>query len=256
MSSNTTILITGANRGIGKGLVAVYLAVPNTTVVATVRDPSHPTAESLQSLPKATGSSLIVIKLDVSSTESINSGIKSLGSTHDVHGLDVVIANAGIAGMSDPLTLTPVSELQKFINVNAYGPLELFQAVASLLRSSKADNKGKFVLISSAGGSLTTMNTILPLAGYGASKALANFLFKWLALESEDVLIWAQHPGMVASDMGTAGFDAAKEIGIDLSAHAISVEESAQAIKQIVDRSTFENIRGKFIGPDGSELPW
>lgn len=181
--------------GIGKGLVAAYLTVPNTTVVATVRDPSHPTAESLRSLSKAAGSSLIVIKLDVLSTESISSGIKSLELTHDVHGLDIVIANAGIAGMSDPLALTPVSELQKFINVNAYGQLELFQAVVSLLRSSKANNKGKFVLISSAGGSLTTMNTILPLAGYGASKALANFLFKWLALENDDVLIWAQHPG-------------------------------------------------------------
>lgn len=39
---------------------------------------------------------------------------------------------------------------------------------------------------------------------------------------------------MVASEMGQAGFDAAKEIGIDLSAHAISVEESARAIKQMV----------------------
>ncbi|KAL9473296.1 hypothetical protein ACSS6W_007676 [Trichoderma asperelloides] len=198
MSSNTNILITGANRGIGKGLVTAYLAVPNTTVVATVRDPSHTTAKSLQSLSKAAGSRLVVIKIDISSIESIGCGIKSLVSTHDVHTLDVVIANAGIAGMSASLALTPVSELQSFINVNAYGQLELFKAVAPLLRSSKVYDKGKFVLISSAGGSLTTMNTILPLAGYGASKALANFLFRWLALENEDVLIWAQHPGLEA----------------------------------------------------------
>lgn len=169
--------------------------MPNTTVVATVRDPSHTTAKSLQSLSKASGSRLVVLEIDVSSTESIGRGIKSLVSSHNVRALDVVIANAGIAGMSASLASTPVSELQNFINVNAYGQLELFKAVASLLRCSKVDSKGKFVLISSAGGSLTTMNTILPLSGYGASKALANFLFRWLALENEDVLIWAQHPG-------------------------------------------------------------
>jgi norsolorinic acid ketoreductase len=183
------------SSGIGKGLVATYLAVPNTTVVATVRDPSHPTAQSLCSLPKASGSSLIVITLDVSSTKSIESGIKSLISAHNIDVLDVVIANAGLAEMSSPLTTSPVSELQKFVDTNAFGQFELFKAVAPLLRASKAESKGKFVLISSAGGSLTTMNVILPLAAYGASKALANFLIKWLALENEDLVIWAQHPG-------------------------------------------------------------
>jgi len=66
--------------------------------------------------------------------------------------------------------------------VNAYGQLELYKAVVSLLRASKS--KAKFVYISSAGGSLTTMSNIVPLAAYGASKALGNFLFKWLALET------------------------------------------------------------------------
>lgn len=95
--------------------------------------------------------------------------------------------------MSSKLTDATISEIQNYIDVNAYGQLELYRAVASLLRNSGSN--AKFVYMSSAGGSLTSMSNIVPLAAYGASKALGNFLIKWLSLEIDDVLIWAQHPG-------------------------------------------------------------
>jgi norsolorinic acid ketoreductase len=213
MTSHSTVLITGASRGvylkvqahcdsrltlhskgIGKGLVAVYLANPNTMVIATSRDTSS--ANSLHSLPKAPGSRLIVVELDVASAESIKSGITSLTSEHSITSLDVVIANAAIASLTHTkLVEVAIPEIQDYVNVNAYGQLELFRAVLPLLR--KSEGKAKFVYISSAGGSLTDMSNIIPVAPYGASKALGNFLFKWLALEMDDVLIWAQHPGSV-----------------------------------------------------------
>ncbi|KAF2013934.1 aflatoxin biosynthesis ketoreductase nor-1 [Aaosphaeria arxii CBS 175.79] len=252
MSAQNTVLITGANRGIGKGLVAVHLASANTTVIATVRDPSS--AENLHSLSKGSGSQLIIIKLDVSSAESIRSGIASLKSDHGISSIDVVVANAGIAGITPKLTEADSSEIQTYIDVNAYGQLELFKAVSPLLQQSKT--KGKFVYISSAGGSLTTMSNIVPLSAYGASKALGNFLFKWLSLEVDNVLIWAQHPGMVATEMGKAGFDALKAQGIDLSAHIITVEQSTNMLKNLIENATLESAHGKFLGPDGTELPW
>ncbi|KAF2184866.1 hypothetical protein K469DRAFT_727067 [Zopfia rhizophila CBS 207.26] len=199
MSSATTVLITGANRE--------RLATGDTR------------------------SRLIVIKLDVSSAESINSGTKALTSVHNIYALDLVIANAGIAGMTDRLALTPVSEIQKYVDVNAYGQLELFRA-----------SKGKFVLISSAGGSLTTMNVIVLLGAYAASKALADF-FK-----------------MVATEMGQIGFEALKKTGIYVTSHVISVEESTQGIKNVVRMTVYKEeimrARGKFIGHDDLELPW
>lgn len=147
-----TLLIV--STGLGKGLVATYLLTPNTTVIATVRDLSK--SDSLSALPKASGSSLFIVKLEISSADSIATAIDTL-KTHNIDALDVVIANAGISGPTKSLAEAPASELQKYIDVNAYGPFELFKAVLSLLRSSGAEKKAKFVLISSAGGSLTAM---------------------------------------------------------------------------------------------------
>jgi norsolorinic acid ketoreductase len=76
---------------------------------------------------------------------------------HNIGSLDIVIANAGISGPTRSLAEAPASELQRYIDVNAYGPFELFKAVLPLLRASSAGTKAKFVLISSAGGSLTNM---------------------------------------------------------------------------------------------------
>jgi norsolorinic acid ketoreductase len=39
------------------------------------------------------------------------------------------------------------------------------------------------------------MNNVAPLAAYGASKALGNFLFQGLSLEQQDIVVWSQHPG-------------------------------------------------------------
>jgi norsolorinic acid ketoreductase len=180
--------------GIGNGLVTVYLANPNTTVIATLRDPLS--AKYLHSLSKASGSRLIVIKLDILYTESITDGITSLVSEHGINSIDVVIANAGIYGMSPRLTEATMQDIQNYIDVNANGQLKLYQEVASLLRRG---SEAKYVYMSSPGGSLTSINDILPLAAYGASKALGNFFFKWLSLETNDVLIWAQHPGYVCT---------------------------------------------------------
>jgi norsolorinic acid ketoreductase len=141
---------------------------------------------------------LIIIELDVGSTESIKRGITSLTSEYGITSLDVVVANAAIASLTHTtLADVAVSEIQDYVNVNAYGQLELFRAALPLLR--KSEGKAKFVYISSAGGSLTNMSNIIPIAPYGASKALGNFLFKWLALEIEDVWIWAQHPGCAST---------------------------------------------------------
>ncbi|KAJ6191415.1 Short-chain dehydrogenase/reductase SDR [Penicillium mononematosum] len=249
----TTVLITGGNRGLGKGLAATYLSTPDTTVIATVRDPSK--SESLSALPKASGSSLLVVKLEITSTDTITAAIDTL-KMHNIGALDIVIANAGISGPTHSLAEAPVSELQKYIDVNAYGPFELVKAVFPLLRPSSPGKKAKFVYISSAGGSLAAMYNFMPISAYGASKALANFLFKWLALDNKDVIIWAQNPGNVDTDMARDGLDLAKGLGFDLSSLSFtSPEESARAIKKVIDGATPE-MSGKFLDHDGSELAW
>jgi norsolorinic acid ketoreductase len=161
--------------------------------VAAVR--SSAAAESLRSLPKSSGSHLIVIEIDVASPDIIKRGIESLTTDYELSSLDIVIANAGMAVKSPKLIEMATHDIQPFIDVNAYGQLELFKAVLPLLRRSTNKAKGKFMYMSSVGGSLTTMNNMLPMSAYGASKALGNFFVKWLSLEQQHVVIWAQHPG-------------------------------------------------------------
>ncbi|KAF3032464.1 hypothetical protein E8E12_002698 [Didymella heteroderae] len=255
MYSTTNILITGASRGIGKGLVAAYLNSPNTTVVAAVRQTAS--AGSLHSLATASGSRLVVVEIDVASVDSIKRGIASLKLVHGIDSLDVVLANAGVAAVSPSLSKIDVSVIQPFVDVNAYGQLELFMAVAPLLRKARIGAPGKFMYMSSLGGSLTTMNTAAPLSAYGASKALGNFLFKWLSLEQQDIIVWSQHPGIVATDMAQIAFESLKGVvEFDFEAQAVSVEQSCQDILRIVHNATLEETHGKFLGPDGGELPW
>ena len=53
---STVVLITGANRGLGKGLLERYLGQPNHTVIAANRNPDHPSSKELGDVPKAEGS--------------------------------------------------------------------------------------------------------------------------------------------------------------------------------------------------------
>jgi len=60
----TIVLITGANRGIGKGRLKLYLLKPNHFVIAANRDPEHPTSKALAKLATADGTCLLVVKID------------------------------------------------------------------------------------------------------------------------------------------------------------------------------------------------
>ncbi|KAI0128339.1 putative aflatoxin biosynthesis ketoreductase nor-1 [Xylariales sp. AK1849] len=77
-TAQTTILITGANRGIGKGLIEASLSEPDHTVIAAVRDPS--TSEPLNQLPVAKGSRLVVVKLDATIEADAAAAIKELST--------------------------------------------------------------------------------------------------------------------------------------------------------------------------------
>jgi norsolorinic acid ketoreductase len=70
------------------------------------------------------------------------------------------------------------------------------------LRSSKplyrflcCFNSWNFVYIAATTGSLTTVNSIVPLSAYGASKALGSLLSKWLSTENNELLLWRQNSG-------------------------------------------------------------
>lgn len=245
----TVYLITGANRGIGRGLVATYLARPSNVVVAAVRDPSHPTSKSLAELPKDPSSRLIVVKLDSEVQSDAATAVEELGSKHGVSQLDVVIANAGVSDNYSPVAKLPMADLRKHVEVNGYGPILLFQAVLPLLEKSPAP---KFVGVGSPIGSIGGMEMRpFPMAAYGVSKAVLHYVLRKIHFEHENIISFAIDPGFVQTDMGNSGaaFFGMKEA-------TTPVDVSVAGIVAAVDGATKEKTSGHFAGFNGEEFPW
>lgn len=148
--SPTIVLISGANRGIGRGLLAIYLSKPNHIVIAANRNPSDETSTSLHGLPKGQGSKLFIVKVDSSVESDASEAVKTLVSTHGIDHMDTVIANAGIAAVFPKVSEVKIEDLQKHMTVNVFGVVSLYQAVLPLLKKSR---RATWVTIgSSAGG--------------------------------------------------------------------------------------------------------
>ena len=175
-------------------MLVTYLARPNNTVIAAVRDPSHATVKALDDLPKGSGSSLIIVKLDSSVPIDAAEAIKTIESKYQIKTLDVVIANAGISedGFAQ-IGKLPIDVLDKHVKINAYAPLVLYQAALPLLENSR---NPKFVALGSPLGSIGGMEQCpFPMGGYGASKAILHYLMRKIHFENEKVTIFPLDPG-------------------------------------------------------------
>lgn len=252
--SSTTYLITGANRGIGKGLTAALLQRPNTTVIAAVRDPTA-SSPILNELPTASGSTLILIKLDSQSETDAQEAVAQLRSKHAITSLDAVIANAGIAQNGTSVAQTTSESLRTHMATNAIGPVLLFQAIKPLLQASKTGNP-IFVAVSTIAGSIGGQEMLkgMPsvVSPYGASKAALNWLVGRLHYEEEWLTSYVVHPGLVLTDMVASVFESEEQaVGMG----AISVDVSVAGLLKGLDGAARE-VSGTFQCYDGTVLPW
>ncbi|RYP09407.1 hypothetical protein DL765_008470 [Monosporascus sp. GIB2] len=255
MSAPKTYLITGANRGIGKGLTAKLLQRPGVTVIATARDPVK-AATSLNELPKGEGSKLIIVKLDSQVDSDAGAAVAQLQKEHGITSLDVVIANAGIAHSGSTVSKTTPDALRDHFNTNTIGPVTLFQAVYPLLKASKTANP-IFLPISTVLGSIGSQEALAAfpplLSPYGASKTALNWIVSRIHYEEPWVTTFAVHPGLVLTDM----FRATLPPGVDPAVFGpIDVETSVTGLLKLVDAATREEYGGKFRNYDGNPLPW
>ena len=226
-SSKKTVVVTGANRGIGLGL-AVAFASAGWVVFPACRTPTL-----ALSAVQLNGGKLID-GIDV----SIDSGIarlkKELGETK----IDVLLNNAGCLSVETLDELAPDAIRRQF-EVNALAPLLVTAALRpNLSRGSKV------VMITSRMGSLMD-NDSGGFYGYRMSKAALNMAVISLSkdLAGDGVHVQALHPGMVATDM-------TKRWG-----GGISVDESVRGLMARIDAMTADN-SGKFFHANGDELPW
>lgn len=156
-----TVLISGANRGLGKGLLQRYLTKPNHIVIAANRDPGHATSKALTDLPTGPGSRLIVVKCDSSVESDALEAVKEL-TAQGIDHLDLVIANAGVAFKYGKVSELKIADLQAHIVPNVYGVVWLYQATLPLLRKS---TNPKFVTMGSSAGRIEVSAPLVSCLG-------------------------------------------------------------------------------------------
>ncbi|RDL42234.1 putative cytochrome 52A4 [Venustampulla echinocandica] len=246
----STVLITGANKGIGLGFVKKYLNRPNTTVIAGVRNPTSPEAKAISELPKADGSKVIIVKIENTSDTDAAEAVESI-KKQGVDKLDIAIANAGIYGTDAFVKVSEIKtkDLLEHFDVNTAGTVRLFQAVLPLLK--KGDNP-RFLALSSIVGTIGLMDQIpFNVPSYGSSKAAINFLTRRIHFENEDLISIAVHPGAVQTDNGNA---AARFFGLPEA--NVTLDESVDGLVGILDKASREETSGKFLSYDGTAIPW
>ena len=198
-----SILITGANRGLGLEFARQY-AADGWDIVATCRDPAH--ARELRAIETA-GGELQVEKLDVTD----QAAILGLSARHAGRPLDVLLNNAGIIG---PLPVTEHIHRQRFggidyalweqvLRTNTFGPVMMAEA---FLPHLLAGEQKKIATLSSSVGSINERAT--PAMAYATSKATLNKALRLLAVQLRDqgISVGIFCPGYVQTrmDFGTA----------------------------------------------------
>lgn len=233
---NRSVLITGADHGLGYALVEAFLA-SNFTVFAGQYIDESP----LTNLELRRPQNLYIIPLDVTQLFSVeNAAQRVAGITNQ---LDILINNAGIhlENSRKPLEEADLEAMTAMFQLNSMGPLRVTRAFLPLLR--RGDLK-RIINISSEAGSITNCNWRKSEFGYSMSKAALNMqtklLHNYLAPEGFKLLV--VHPGWMRTQMGGAQAD-------------IDAKEAAVGIQRLTlsDALNGEDI---FLDYLGNPLPW
>ncbi|GGX47634.1 SDR family oxidoreductase [Saccharospirillum salsuginis] len=225
-----TVLITGANRGIGLAMVQQALEAGD-EVIATCRRPE----EAERILPQH--ERLRWVALDVTDETSIAALAKQL----DDIGVDVLINNAGTYGPKGvPLGEVEAEPWLEVFRTNTIGPLLVTQAMLPALRRG---SERKIAFVSSKVGSIDDNGSGGSYL-YRSSKTALNQVMKSVSvdLSEEGFVVLALHPGWVQTRMG--GPNA-----------LIDTDTSARGLLRVIQDSTPEQ-SGRFFNYDGSTIPW
>ena len=233
-----TVLITGANRGIGLEFVRHY-AEAGYTVIATAREPAE--ASELQELAQA-NSKILVEQLDVNAFDQIDALAEKYRGTP----IDILVNNAGITGRPDLQRFGTIdfSTFEAVMNTNVRGPLKITEAFAAHVAAS--DEKKVAVVTSSEGSIAGATSNRQPF--YRASKAAVNMAMRNIShtLKDQGITVVLVNPGPVDTDMM-----AAARGRMPLRTTTLAVDEMAAVINNV---SLAES--ANFYNFDGTELPW
>ncbi len=218
-----TVVITGANRGIGLELAKHYQAQGD-QVIGICRE----TSDELDDV-----ASMVIENIDVTNPDSL----EQLAIVLSNQTVDILINNAGLF-CNETLADMNFETIEQQMEVNAYGPLRTTLALLPQLKEGS-----KIANITSRMGSIAD-NTSGAYYGYRASKAALNAFGKSLAqdLQPKGIAVAQLHPGFVQTRM--VGFNG-----------DITPEVAAKGLAQRIEELTLENTGG-FWHSNGEALPW
>jgi len=217
-----TVLITGANRGLGLEFATQYSA-DDWNVVTTVREPS-PELEAL---------GVRIEQLDMADLNAV----AAFGERLDE--LDLLVANAGTYGPKEATSAEDAEAWLGTIRVNTVAPYLLARSVMPLVERGR----GRLIAISTKMGSIEDNNSGGFLA-YRSSKTALNMAWRNLALDvrRSGVIAAMLHPGWVQTRMGG-------------SSAPLTPTESVGGMRRVIDGLGPED-GGGFFAYDGGRVPW
>lgn len=238
-----TVLITGANKGIGFE-TAKQLAQLNYFVYLGSRNKAHGLA-AIQKLNDLGITNVETIVIDVADVNSVRQARQELETK--IIALDILINNAGIAGdQPQDFSTGDLENLRKIFDINFFGTIQTTQEFLPLLRKSAAPS---IINVSSEVGSISLRteagrNTNRDkYNAYGSSKTALNAFTVMLANELRDagIIVNSVTPGYTATDLNK--FQGAK-----------TAEQGAIPIVKLATQS-HPDVTGKFFKDEG-EVAW
>ena len=226
----TTILVTGANRGIGLEFVRQY--ADGASIIACCRKPAE--AKELNALAKS--KDVRVMELDTGDASSA----ARLGRALKGEAVDILINNAGVYGPDKQSAAHSDYEgFAETFRINSIGPLIVSQALRDNLMAGRDK---KLVVLTSKMGSISDSSG--GALAYRASKAAVNMIMHGLALDwaKDGILVGILHPGWVKTDMGGRGA-------------MITPEESVRGLRQRIAELA-PKTSGRFFDYLGKEIAW
>ncbi len=179
-----TILVTGANRGIGKAIVETFLDHGAGKIIAAVRSP-----DTAQPLVEAYGDRIEVIQMDLGDTTSIQAAADA------VKRVNMVINNAAVLENGSPLDENAAKSWDTQSHINVNGLLHVARAFKPHLKTSS----GVFAQVNSS----AAMRCSARFSIYAATKAAAYLICQGLKEEFAElgVRMMSVHPGPMLTDM-------------------------------------------------------
>ena len=235
----STVMVTGANRGIGYEHVAQY-AQKKWKVIACARQPEK--AIELLQLQDKYGANFIIEELEVTNHKQVD----DLSQKHSNTAIDILINNAGTGG---PEGMPGAMDYQKIDNMNyqiwrdilEVNLLAPFKVATSFHKQISISDKKTLIMMSSDLGSVS-QNTLGVLSSYRASKSGLNIVAKGMSNEWKDIIVVALAPGWCRTYLGGA------EAEID---PMDSVEDQQKMFESLTESDS-----GKFLDRFGNEVPW